>query len=110
MFQAYATDSISGSGTYGPGASFTTLTTCPLMAPYSLAITNTTVMVTALGLHISSVATDGAAFDTAALEVDSISVSGDPVGPYLFAASAQGFMAASFQAVPNSTVTWNANP
>jgi hypothetical protein len=80
------------------------------MTPVSLAITNTAVAVNALGLHMSSVATDGGAFGTAALEVDSISVSGDPVGPYLFVMDAQGFMAAAYQAVPNSMVTWQANP
>ena len=110
LFQAYATDSLSGQGTYGPAAPFVALTICPTMTPVALTITNTTVVVTALGLHISSVATDGAAFGTAALEVDSISVSGDTVGPYLFRSDAQGFMAATFQAVPNSMVTWQANP
>jgi hypothetical protein len=109
-FQAYATESLSGQGTYGPGAPITTLTTCPAMTAVSLPITNTTVVVNALGLHLSSVATDtdAAAFGTAALEVDSISVSGDPVGPYLFTSDAQGFMAANFQEVPNSMVTWQA--
>jgi hypothetical protein len=110
IFQGYATDSVSGQGTYGPGMPFTTLTTCPAMTPVNVTITNTTVAVTALGLHISSVANDGAAFATAALEVDSISVSGDPVGPYLFTTDAQGFMVAAYQVVPNSTVTWKANP
>jgi hypothetical protein len=109
-FQGYATDSISGQGTYGPNVPITALSTCPAMTPFSVAITNTTVVVTALGLHLASVATDSAAFGTAALEVDSISVSGDPVGPYFFTSDAQGFMVSTYQVVPNSTATWQATP
>jgi hypothetical protein len=107
-FQPFATN-FSGMGTYGATASFTTLSTCPTMTTVSMAITDTTV-VAQIGLWLKSVATDGGTFGTATLEVDSVTVTGDPVGPYDFASTTQGFSMSSFNMVANTTVTWQAAP
>jgi len=107
-FQPFATN-FSGMGTYGATASFTTLSTCPTMTTVSMAITDTTV-VAQIGLWLKSVASDGGTFGTATLEVDSVTVTGDPVGPYDFASTTQGFAMSTFNMVTGTTVTWQAAP
>jgi len=107
-FHGFATDSSNGQGTYGPVAPLSSLTTCPTMTPVYLSITATNA-VNVVGIQLQSGSATGP-FGAATLEIDSISISGDPVPPFQFMSDQQGFVVNSYQVVPNSTVTWQAFP
>jgi hypothetical protein len=109
-FQPFATDPANGAvGIYGPTQTFSTLATCPAMTTVSMATTNTT-SVLQIGLWIKAVASDGGSYGTATLEIDSITVTGDPVGPYTFDSTIQGFVMSSYMMVANTNISWQATP
>jgi hypothetical protein len=108
-FQPFVDSLAGGDATYGAITSFATLTTCPTMTTVHMPI-SMTIAVDVIGLSLTSVATD-AGGGVATLEIDSIIVTpNNPVGPYTFDSTVQGFMMSSSNAVAGTTVSWRATP
>jgi hypothetical protein len=98
-----------GAGTTALPTSFTMLATCPAMTTLTMAITATDA-IQQVGVWIKPVPSDGGAYGTATLEIDSITVTGDPVGPYTFDTTTQMFTMSAYMMVMNTKVSWQATP